>query len=614
VAPVRLASSQPPDGVERRARERLTLELAARTLALLERSAGRERRRPTRVRGPEFLDFFEHGPIALRWMGADGTILRANAAELDLLGYRSEDYVGRNIAEFMVDQSLVADLLRRLAQGEAVRNVEAQMRHRDGSIRHVLSSANALFRRRTFIHARCSTSDVTELKLAEMQLRRGMMHDALTGLPNRALFLEFVGQALHRAARERDYRFAVLLVDCDHFKQVNDSFGHFEGDRYLQGVARCLEVVLRPGDIVSRFGGDEFALCLEVADEAAATQVAERIQAELARQPIRLDDGEVVATASIGIVVSGLAYDRAEDLLRDADIAMYRAKAHGRARYELYDATAGNRAQVRLAVEADLRRALQRNELRLVFQPIVELATGRLTGFEALLRWDHPQRGRLEPQEFIPVAEESGLIISVGMWVLREACRCGRAWQRLTRDGPFSVNVNVSPLQLSEAGLVVPLARALGESELPPSSLRLEITESVLVEGIDEVAAQLERLRALGVEVYLDDFGTGYSSLTYLRRLPVTALKIDRSFVQRVGLRRGDYEIVRTVLALAHNLGLGVIAEGVETPAQRDRLLELGCALGQGILFAAPLEAAAAEAVVRAGRLMPNDGLMQFKH
>jgi len=644
-------------------------------------------------------DFFENATVGLCWLGPDGTIVRANPAELDLVGYGRDEYVGRDVR----------------------RNVETRLRHRNGSIRYVLLSANARMENGQFVHARCVTRDVTELKQAESavayfkamvesaddaivsktldgtittwnaaatrfygyaaeevigktitlivppdhreelasvfeslrrgehiehyettrmrkdgtrvevsmsispildadghpvgataitrdityrrqaerQLLRGALHDAVTDLPNRASFVERLSQALARTRRDSDYRFAVLFVDCDHFKAVNDHLGHAAGDRLLVEIARRLQSSVRPADVVARLGGDEFTLLLEeVAGLPQVEHVARRVLDSLAA-PFLLEGREVRTSVSIGAVLSEPHYEQAQDLLRDADLAMYRAKERGRACFQVFDVEMRNWAHARSGMEADLREALGRKEFRLVFQPIVEIETGRVYAFEALLRWHHGKRGVLLPHEFLPLAEQTGLIVSIGTWVLAEACRYARTWQNAVPGaGPVRISVNVSAKQLADPRLVDDLRAALQDAGLTPAALSLEVTESVLMESIDSSIALLNRLREVGIQLHMDDFGSAYSSLSYLPRFPLQGIKVDRTFVHRMGARRTDLEIVRAIVDLAEHLGLIVIAEGVETASQRERLIAFGCELGQGFLFAKALEPEAARALL----------------
>jgi diguanylate cyclase (GGDEF)-like protein len=397
--------------------------------------------------------------------------------------------------------------------------------------------------------------------------------------------------AVTRARRREDYLFAVLFLDIDRFKVVNDSLGHIVGDLLLIAIARRLEICLRPGDTVARLGGDEFAILLEdISDVSDSIRVAERIQKEL-QYPFNLSGYEVFATASIGIAPGSSSYERAEDILRDADTAMYRAKALGRSRHQVFDKAMHARAVALLQLETDLRRAVERNEFRLYYQPIVSFHSGKVYGFEALIRWLHPEKNIISPAEFIPIAEETGLIIPIGRWVLREACRQMKEWQQSYPNlPPLTVSVNLSGKQLSQPDLIQDIKSILNETELDPSYLELEITESVIMENAEHAADMLAQLRALRVQINVDDFGTGYSSLSYLHRFPVNNLKIDQSFVSRIGVDEENSEIISTILTLARNLGLDVIAEGVETKEQLNHLQDLGCEQGQGYYFSVPVD------------------------
>ncbi len=445
-----------------------------------------------------------------------------------------------------------------------------------------------------------SFRDVTERKTAEMRLVHDAFHDALTNLPNRALFSDLLGRSIARARRREDYQFALLFLDVDRFKVINDSLGHIMGDQLLVAMARRLERCVRPGDTVARLGGDEFTLLLDdIVDTNDATRVAERILREL-HLPFTLQGQEIFTSASIGIALSITGYDRPDDLLRDADIAMYRAKAMGKARYEVFDTAMHARAVSQLQLETDLRRALDREEFRVVYQPILSLESGRVTGFEALVRWQHPQRGLVLPEDFVPAAEETGLIVLIGRSVLREACRQIAEWHRqFPVHPPLTMSVNLSGKQFSQPDLVDHIARLLGAWELPAESLRLEITESAIIDNFDAAVEMLGRLRDLGVRLDLDDFGTGYSSLSYLHRFTLHAIKVDRSFVATIGERGENSAIVRTIVHLAQTLDLDVIAEGVERHDQVAILRSLGCNQVQGYLFSQPLAPEAARAYLR---------------
>jgi diguanylate cyclase (GGDEF)-like protein/PAS domain S-box-containing protein len=473
---------------------------------------------------------------------------------------------------------------------------ELRMRHKDGGSRWLLARGIAL---RDTNGAACrmagSLTDITTRKAAEARLARSVLYDALTELPNRTLFIDRLHRAIERARRHPEYHFAVLFLDFDRFKVINDSLGHVIGDQLLVAIARRLQACLRTEDTVARLGGDEFAMLIDyIADMADAVQVAERIQRALA-QPFDLSGHELFTSVSIGIALSMTGYEQPETVLRDADTAMNRAKAGGRARYELFDSGMHARVVALLRLETDLRRALEREEFEIHYQPIVALASGCTIGFEALVRWRHPKRGMLGPGEFLPVAEETGLIASIDWWVLRRACRQLAAWQTAFRlNHPLSMSVNLSGRDFSRPDVADRIAQELRDVGLAGHSLRLEITESVIMEHSEIAAATLARLRAIGVQVSIDDFGTGYSSLSYLHRFPIDTLKIDRSFVSRIGTEGQNTKIIQTIITLARDLGMQVIAEGVETLDQCNQLRELRCEYGQGFFFSRPLDDAAA--------------------
>jgi diguanylate cyclase (GGDEF)-like protein len=425
-----------------------------------------------------------------------------------------------------------------------------------------------------------------ERKRAEVALAHQALHDPLTGLPNRALFLDRLENALARAQRG-SAGIGVLFLDLDRFKVVNDSLGHEAGDRLLLDVANRLRGVVRPGDTVARFGGDEFTILCDVRDERDAVLIAERVAAAV-EAPFTLDDNEAFLTTSLGIALTtGREEADAEALIRDADAAMYRAKERGKSRYELFDSDMRSRAVDRLEVENALHGALDRGEFRIFYQPAVDLRTGEVIGVEALVRWQHPERGLVGPDQFIALTEETGLIVPLGSWVLREACRQWRRWEDSGTPTP-RMSVNLSARQLGQPDLVDVVAEALQETGMDPGRLSLEITESTVLADTESALATLEALKRHGVRISLDDFGTGYSSLALLKRIPVDELKVDRSFVAGLGLDPQDSPIVSTVIGLAEALGLAAGAEGVETSAQAEELRRIGCLDAQGFYFARP--------------------------
>ena len=427
------------------------------------------------------------------------------------------------------------------------------------------------------------------LEETKEHFRHAAFHDSLTGLPNRAMFTELLKAEIESSKRRGSHMFAVLFLDLDRFKNINDSLGHTHGDLLLVAFAERLERALRPVDTLARFGGDEFAILLSgMSDATDAVRVAQRISDELS-QPFVLDKNSAFATSSIGIALSATGYDRPEDILRDADTAMYRAKENGKARYEVFDQGMHARAVSRLQLESDLRRAVEEKQFCVYYQPIVCLHTGRLAGFEALVRWNHPRRGLVSPADFIPVAEETGLIVPISEWVLQEACKHIREMQMVfPSHRSLSLSVNLSARQVAQSDLLDRIQSALATSRLSPHCLKLEITESVVMENAEAATLMFKQLRALGVQLSIDDFGTGYSSLSYLHRFPLNYLKIDRSFVSRL-TTDNDNAIVRTISTLARNLGMEVIAEGIETEEQYQQLKMLGCEYGQGYLFSHPV-------------------------
>ncbi|MFL5275868.1 MAG: EAL domain-containing protein [Myxococcales bacterium] len=495
---------------------------------------------------------------------------------------------------------LTADIAAHVEGRSAHLESEIRIRHADGTWRTMLVRGAAV-RDASGKATRMagSQTDITDRKRAEEKLLHDALHDGLTGLPNRALFMDRVGQAMAFQARRSDYRFAVLMLDVDRFKTVNESLGHAMGDRLLASVAKRVWRCVRPGDTVARLSGDEFAVLLE--DYAVAEEprrVADRIIAEMAA-PHDLGGTEVFTSASVGVAVGRPELGKPEDLLRDADVALYRAKDLGRSRYVVYHPSMRTRAREQLQFETDLRRALGRNELRVVFQPIVSLTTGLPTGCEALVEWQHPGRGRIPPSDFIPMAEETGLILPIGNWVLRESCKQVKAWAGRCEGGPTpTVSVNLSARQLLHAELVDQVRAAISDAGIVPGQLRLEVTESVIMENAGPASLLLTQLKALGVHLLIDDFGTGYSSLSYLHNFRFDTLKIDRSFVSRIDAAQKNVEIVRTILSLSRALGMTAVAEGVETEGQVMQLQMLKCDSAQGFYFSRGLEGQAFAAML----------------
>jgi diguanylate cyclase (GGDEF)-like protein/PAS domain S-box-containing protein len=590
-----------------------TLDFAGRPACLVTAFDVTERRRAEeamRESERRMRDILENVQLVAVLLDRDGVITYCNPYFLELVGYEEEDVIGRDWLEAFVpaeDREAGRVTLRdRMQLGAVAAHEETAIVTRHGD-RRVVAWSNTLLRDWTGEVSGTASigADVTDRRRAEEQLQHDAFHDALTSLPNRALFIDRLQAALARlqGAASRGHHkgmFAVVFLDVDRFKLVNDSLGHSVGDRLLIELSGALKTAVRPGDTVARLGGDEFTILLEdleTRDEAVA--VAERIQAVL-REPLALAGHEVFATVSIGIALSAPGYRRAEDILRDADTAMYHAKALGKSRHQVFDSSMHARARKLLQLEHDLRRAIDRREFRVHYQPIVRVEDRRIAGFEALVRWQHPERGLVPPSEFIPLAEETGLVVPLGRAVLEEACRQGADWWRAGGDG-LTVSVNLSVKQFTQPDLVEQVDAVLRESGLPSRLLKLEVTESMVMENTDAAIALLRRLKALGVHIAIDDFGTGYSSLSYLLRLPADSLKIDRSFVSGSGDPGRNANIVRTVVGLAYSLGLDVVAEGVETEEQRALLADLGCPLAQGFLFSPAVDGEAATTLLASG-------------
>lgn len=500
--------------------------------------------------------------------------------------------------------------------GKLVENVEMVTARQDSMARTYLASGQPMLGANgEKLGAVVAMHDITERKVFEAQLEHQAFHDPLTGLPNRSLFMDRLGHALVRARRGPG-SVAVLFLDLDNFKVINDSLGHKVGDQLLIMVSQRLQECVRPEDTVARLGGDEFTVLLEdieSVDDAAL--VAERIEGHLkapfalsGHNAIRtgsLEGRELFVTTSIGVALQTAAHEHPDDLLRNADIAMYEAKGRGKARYALFEPRMKARAREHLRIETELRRAIEREEFRVYYQPIVNLKSGTISGVEALLRWEHPERGLVPPLEFIPLAEEIGLIVPIGQWVLQEACRQVCEWRtfltakrREPDEVPLTVSVNLSVRQFGHPPLIEEIAQILTETGLAPQHLKLEITESMGAQDSVGTITILNKLREMGIQLALDDFGTGYSALSYLKRFPITTLKLDRSFVAGLGQDTEDTAIVHAVIAFAKALGLSVTAEGIETAEQLADLRSLGCDEGQGYYFSRPLPGEAMQALL----------------
>jgi len=583
---------------------RATLEVARRRLALRSKAAAAQRALRTSEQVYRHLVETSHDLI---WsIDAEGrwTFLNRHATRR-IYGREPEEMLGHSFLDYASPEHRQAD--REAFHGvlAGIPRYQHDTVHLDRDRRPVYLRVNAVVLRDEaggVVGATGTATDITATKQFEKRLTHQAFHDPLTGLPNRARFMDALAEFLRQPREERERDAAVVYLDLDRFKVINDSLGHGSGDRMLREIGRRLRGSVRADDLVARVGGDEFAILLHYVEGCDELDVAaQRLQSRL-RQPFRLAAHPIVLTASMGIATSGLGAETPEDLLRDADTAMYRAKHAGGARHVIFDSAMHTEAVRRLQVETELRRALERDELELHFQPIYSLEQKRLEAFEGLLRWRHPERGLMLPVDFLSVAEETGLILPIGDWVLQRAWQVITDWysSQIIPSQGITVSVNLSTFELMQPDLIERVQRVLGQGDLPPSRLALEMTEGAVFESEDpNTIDRVMELRNLGVQLWIDDFGTGYSSLSYLRQFQVDILKIDRSFIENMVGDLESHEIVGTIIALAHTLGKRVLAEGVETDAQEQILQELGCDYVQGLLYCGPVPAAEAQSVLQ---------------
>ncbi|MGK2953439.1 MAG: putative bifunctional diguanylate cyclase/phosphodiesterase [Thiobacillus sp.] len=549
-----------------------------------------------------YSSIFEHATEGIFQTTPEGRYLNANPALARIYGHASADALIEHLhdipRQLYVSSNRRDEFVRLMQEQGGVRNFESQVYRRDGSIIWISENARAVRNADGSVQFFEGTVvDITERRQHEAELEHQASHDSLTGLPNRSLLRDRIDQAIVKARRDGKL-VAVAFVDLDHFKLINDSLGHHVGDRLLLEVSARLSSCIRSHDSVARQGGDEFVLVLtEQHDPNEILATVSRLL-EVISRPWVNEGEEYGLSCSIGISFFPQDGNDPDALLRCADAAMYKAKASGRSTYHFYTPELNQIISERLELENSLRHALERDEFRVYYQPRIEVASGRIVGAEALIRWDCPGKGIVQPDSFISIAEESGLIIPIGQWILREACRQNRAWQRAGLP-PISVSVNLSPIQFRHAGLVQAVANALQQAKLEPAYLELELTESFVMHDAERINVAMQALKALGVDISVDDFGTGYSSLSYLKRFPVDRLKVDKSFVRDIDTDPDDAAIVRAIITLGHALGLKVVAEGVETAAHLEFLRQHGCDELQGYYFSRPVPATEMEALLR---------------
>lgn len=571
------------------------VEMANSQAELAEQHAGILEKQSVALKESEarFRSAFDYAPIGIALVAPAGNWLKVNHALCQILGYTKEEFLAADFHSMLFPEDLGNTLIK-IHELVSVKITSCQMEqrylHKDGKTVWAswsVSSANDAESDQSNLIFQIQ--DITDKKAVEEKLQYEATHDILTGLPNRAFFMQKVEIALQKARENPHHKVSVLFIDLDRFKIVNDSLGHFIGDKLLIGIAELLRDCLRPSDIVARLGGDEFTILVEGNHrEKEVINIADRIKEKFA-VPFDLNGQEVYSSASIGILHSSANHLTSADLLRDADTAMYQAKRAGKARHEVFDEKMFQAAKETLQLENDLRRAVEHGEISVYYQPIHSLASGRVLGFEALARWNHREFGFVSPDKFIPLAEEIGLIDALGDQIVRIACSQIGSLKNSVIDNDYTLSVNISCKQFKQANLVKQIEQILDETNFPPEHLKIEITESVFFEHWEKAVTMLNQLCELGIEINIDDFGTGYSNLSYLMQLPISTLKIDRSFIEPIKHAESNIEIVQTIVMLARNMGMNVIAEGVENEAQIEQLMKLNCDRVQGFYFSKPM-------------------------